>query len=956
VSVARVRSTSAGGGYTAAPSITLSGGGDEVTIAAVATATVTSPIREITVTSGGGGYSTAPLVSFPGPAEGVIRAAKATAVIEGTVASITISNPGQYASTPSVSITGGTGAQVQATIGNGFVSSITLTDGGSGYTSPPSVVIDGNATAVAYLFKGSVYAVYMISGGSGYSTVPQVQFQGGGGTGAKATASALFSVVSLALTAGGQGYQENPEVSFSGGGEVTAATATATISGSVVSVQLSDAGSYKNVTKSSDGSWRIGWPTLKFASGSAQASLSFSGGVSLAGGGGAGYTAKPAVVLSGGGGTGAAGEADLTWMPSQTSVIDMKNCQGAAAGSICTSTSVAGGSYPPVPCVGCGSVPVFVGAEPPTTVRFGESLSYGVLASTAAVGGSPSARTASGDPGDLDLLFDKEAAYVYYRHQWSGNGGYWDDERQILFQDTQTEEAIWLKRLFTRVPPENALAELYETDGNRLEPSGPRAIGFSMPTLGLTLGGVSLPAVQPAFARREDIKGDNFWQVSGLVMQHPGANLFIAPDQTVAYLRRRSGNAYYWNDRVRVLFTAAYSPPDVFGTETVAFSKSPEFAFGFSPSWREGDYVMDSASVIDQGETTAPNGTYTLGIILRGGHAGWPLAGAFGYTLPSVTYTISDGRVTDVSVASGGLVRGPATLLSVTLDSDEVDLVPRIATGKSTYTRTEERTEPTLTATVGGDAILNVTIAESVDQNNKAVWQVSGVSLSKNGTGYKADQEVTFLTTDTVAEGAVAKIIIPSRETPTLVASVSGGIGGQLSVSYTKAGQAWQVSSVSVASAGTGYTPFSGVTFSLGENDVEQSAAYAYIDSDAVTGAITSATVSSPGSYYKQPTSIQSISVLNGGRYYAITITETEEPLPEAFCKGSVESSWSRRLYAANQDEYPDADREPINTGTTYTERIQLGQGCWKSGSGTYSDDFTRTRVCSFPELTFEFQ
>lgn len=956
VSVARVRSTSAGGGYTAAPSITLSGGGGEVTVAAVATATVTSPIREITITSGGSGYKTAPLVSFPGPADGVIRAAKAEAAIEGAVTSVTLTGQGQYASTPSVSIAGGTGAQVQATIGNGFVSSITLTDGGSGYTSPPSVVIDGNATAVAYLFKGAVYAVYMTSGGSGYSTVPQVQLQGGGGTGAKATANALFSVVSLAVTAGGQGYPENPAVSFSGGGEVAAATATATISGSVVSVQLSDAGSYKNVTKSSDGSWRIDWPTVKFASGSAQASLSFSGGVSLAGGGGAGYTVKPAVVLSGGGGNGAAGEADLTWMPSQTSVVDIRNCQAVAAGSICTSTTVAGGSYPPVPCGGCGSVPVLGAVEPPTTVRFGERLSYSVRASTTALTGSPSARTASGNPRELDLLFDGEAAYVHYRQQWSGNGGYWDEARQILFPDTQTEETVWLKRLFTRVQPQSALTELYETAINSLEPSGPKAVGFSTPTLGLTLSSVSLPVVQPVFASFEDMKGDVFWQIVGLVMQHPGANLFIAPDQTVAYLRRRSGNGYYWNDRVPVVFTAAYSPPDVFGVATVAFSREPVFSFGFSPSWREGDYLMDSASVTDQGETTAPNGTYPLGIILRSGHAGAPLAGVFGYTLPYVTYTIAGGKVTGVDIISGGLIRGPANLATVTLDSEAVDLVPRIATGKSTFTRTEQRTAPTLTATAGGAAVLGVNLTQTADQNNKSVWRVSSVTVSKNGTGYKADQEVTFSTTDTVAESAVAKIVIPSRETPTLVASVSGGIGGQLSVSYTKAGQAWQVSSVSVASAGTGYTPFSGVTFSLGENDVEQSAAYAYIDSDAVTGAITSATVSSPGSYYKQPTSIQSISVLNGGRYYAITITETAEPLPEAFCKGSVESSWSRRRYAANQDGYPDAVRDPIDAGTKYTERIQLGQGCWKSGSGTYNDDFTRTRTCSFPELTFEFQ
>lgn len=56
-------------------------------------------------------------------------------------------------------------------------------------------------------------------GGSGYTSAPDVHFEGGGGTGASATASiAGGKVVSLTLTNAGSGYQAPPNVTFTGGG------------------------------------------------------------------------------------------------------------------------------------------------------------------------------------------------------------------------------------------------------------------------------------------------------------------------------------------------------------------------------------------------------------------------------------------------------------------------------------------------------------------------------------------------------------------------------------------------------------------------------------------------------------------------------------------------------------------------------------------------------------------
>lgn len=75
---------------------------------------------------------------------------------------------------------------------NGAVDFITVTAGGSGYTSPPAVSVSGGGGSgfVGYsvLSGDEVVAVVVISGGAGYAS-PSVNFTGGGGSGATATAT-----------------------------------------------------------------------------------------------------------------------------------------------------------------------------------------------------------------------------------------------------------------------------------------------------------------------------------------------------------------------------------------------------------------------------------------------------------------------------------------------------------------------------------------------------------------------------------------------------------------------------------------------------------------------------------------------------------------------------------------------------------------------------------------------
>jgi hypothetical protein len=151
------------------------------------------------------------------------------------VNSVTVTNGGSgYTSVPTVAFTGTntTAATATAVLTATSVASITVTAGGTGFTSAPTVVFTGGggsgATATAAFSGGAVTTITITNGGSGYTSVPTISFTGGGGSGATATAVLTpTSVASLTLGGGGTGYTASPTISFSGGGAGTGATATA---------------------------------------------------------------------------------------------------------------------------------------------------------------------------------------------------------------------------------------------------------------------------------------------------------------------------------------------------------------------------------------------------------------------------------------------------------------------------------------------------------------------------------------------------------------------------------------------------------------------------------------------------------------------------------------------------------------------------------------------------------
>jgi FtsP/CotA-like multicopper oxidase with cupredoxin domain len=310
------------------------------------TATATLKVTNLSIANPGAGYLSAPVVTFTGGG----TSASATATLK--VTGLTLTSPGTgYTSTPTVLLTGPGGTGVQATATASFGSTgIHLTSGGSGYTLAPSVTItDPTGTGAAATATLSITGVTLTNAGAGYVSAPVVTFSDltGAGSGAAATTSLAlgvgFNVAPLnsamttnwntleekiiipqtvypagnggsatsnysriqdyytsgwfgnpvgALTVvnGGANYSGVPTISITSGGG-TGATATATISGFVASIAVSNPGAgyltAPAVTITGTGTGAAATSTLKV--------------VSFNLFGGSGYVAVPAVTVTGGG-------------------------------------------------------------------------------------------------------------------------------------------------------------------------------------------------------------------------------------------------------------------------------------------------------------------------------------------------------------------------------------------------------------------------------------------------------------------------------------------------------------------------------------------------------------------------------------------------------------------------------------------------------------------------------
>lgn len=202
---------------------------------------------EVTVTDGGLGYTSAPTVTaYGGSGSGATFVATVT---NGSVTSVKVTNAGTgYLPTDQVQLAfSGGGSDSQAvgspvvTTNSGGVSGVIITAGGSSYSVNTTVTFSGGggsgAAGIPLATNGVITGVQVTNPGHGYTSAPSVTIaDGGGGTGSGATAISTVEtgqVTSISVTTGGSGYVGNPTVTITGDG--TGATARANITAGAVS-------------------------------------------------------------------------------------------------------------------------------------------------------------------------------------------------------------------------------------------------------------------------------------------------------------------------------------------------------------------------------------------------------------------------------------------------------------------------------------------------------------------------------------------------------------------------------------------------------------------------------------------------------------------------------------------------------------------------------------------------
>ena len=104
----------------------------------------------------------------------------------------------EYESESNMKDNGSTNFTYEEELTSGGVASVTITNGGTGYTTAPTVTFTGGAgsgaTAVAVLTGGTVSAINITNPGTGYTSAPTFTFGGGGGGSGLALTAVLGGV------------------------------------------------------------------------------------------------------------------------------------------------------------------------------------------------------------------------------------------------------------------------------------------------------------------------------------------------------------------------------------------------------------------------------------------------------------------------------------------------------------------------------------------------------------------------------------------------------------------------------------------------------------------------------------------------------------------------------------------------------------------------------------------
>jgi hypothetical protein len=346
-SIASIAVNSSGTGYDSVPSVSIVPQGSGAVAGTVTLKTVAASVSAV-----GNNYRIGDILSVVGGIGSATTLVVAQIGAGGSVVTVNINSSGDYSTLPSLNGAttvatpgGGTGCTVNLAMG---LSTVTVLNGGSGYTGYPRVsIVSGSgvgATATANLIAGTVSTITVTAPGTGYNSIPSVSFtsgenataiailqptgvgniilsDNGGNTyetvpsvtvsahGGGATAGQVYVRASaVTLVNGGSGYTIGDTLLIAGGAGSTAASITVTAidsMGQVTGYVLSTSGLYRQM------------PILDNNSvlGGTGSAASFNVTMSLdsidVGNGGSGYSRPPQVIITSSSGYGAAAIARL---------------------------------------------------------------------------------------------------------------------------------------------------------------------------------------------------------------------------------------------------------------------------------------------------------------------------------------------------------------------------------------------------------------------------------------------------------------------------------------------------------------------------------------------------------------------------------------------------------------------------------------------------------------------
>ena len=228
--------------------------------------TLVNGIESVTLLNGGQGYSDTnpPAVVIESPVEpGSIPAQINATVSNGSITSLTIVSSGSgYTFTPRISFRQPGGAKLNppTIVGGSISGDVTVSQTGFGYTTTPEIYIDEptgenpiKASLRAVLTNGEVTSVEVLNAGQGYLTTPRIAvIDPVGASVLETTVDSNGRLVGIELLNGGSGYTDVPSVyvvdNRPNGG--TGATAVASIfNGRITDINITNFGNGYSVTE-----------------------------------------------------------------------------------------------------------------------------------------------------------------------------------------------------------------------------------------------------------------------------------------------------------------------------------------------------------------------------------------------------------------------------------------------------------------------------------------------------------------------------------------------------------------------------------------------------------------------------------------------------------------------------------------------------------------------------------